>query len=54
MIKKFEVEVCVDPDELSEEQRRHFDHWVRPEDICKDPKMVHLISSSTVKQVLLP
>ena len=53
--------VCVcacmstDPDglpKLSEKQRRHLDHWVRPDDICEDPKMVYLVSSFTVKQVM--
>lgn len=44
-----------DPDglpKLSEKQRRHLDHWVRPDDICEDPKMVYLVSSFTVKQVM--
>jgi len=43
-----------DPDglpKLSDKQKRHFDRWVRPDDICEDPKMVYLISSFTVKQV---
>ena len=53
----FELAVCVpaDPDglpKLSEKQRRHLDHWVRPDDICEDPKMVYLVSSFTVKQVM--
>ena len=52
-----ELAVCVpaDPDglpKLSEKQRRYLDHWVRPDDICEDPKMVYLVSSFTVKQVM--
>ena len=47
--------MSTDPDglpKLSEKQRRHLDHWVRPDDICEDPKMVYLVSSFTVKQVM--
>ena len=48
------VSVCTDPDglpKLAEKQKKYLDRWVRPDDICEDPKMVYLISSFTVKQV---
>ena len=46
--------MCTDPDglpKLAEKQKKYLDRWVRPDDICEDPKMVYLISSFTVKQV---
>lgn len=38
---------------LSTKQRDSFECWMRPEDICQLPTMVHLISSFTIKQTLI-
>ena len=46
--------VNVDPDglpALAAKQKKYFMSWMRPDDICEDPKMVYLVSSFTVKQV---
>ena len=43
-----------DPDgllRLSDKQRTHFSNWLRPFDISDSPKMIHLISSFSIKQV---
>ena len=45
-----------DPDgllPLSDKQRGRFEGWVRPEDMCQLPVMLHLISSFTIKQTLI-
>lgn len=36
---------------LSDKQRAHFSGWLRPFDISDSPKMIHLISSLSIKQV---
>ena len=36
---------------LSDKQKLNFMGWMRPYDICDNPKMVHLISSFSIKQV---
>ena len=36
---------------LSNEQIAQLGEWMRPHEICDHPKMVHLISSLTIKQV---
>lgn len=36
---------------LSDKQKAHFDSWLRPFDISDSPKMIHLISSFSIKQV---
>ena len=36
---------------LSEKQRANFNVWLRPNDLCDSPKMIHLISSLSIKQV---
>jgi hypothetical protein len=38
---------------LSEKQKRHFQDWQRPFDLSESPKMIHLISSFSIKQVPL-
>lgn len=43
-----------DPDglpQLSTKQRSSIMNWMRPYDICDNPRMVHLISSFSIKQV---
>lgn len=35
---------------LSEKQRSSIMGWMRPYDICDNPKMIHLISSFSIKQ----
>lgn len=43
-----------DPDglpALAAKQKSHFQGWMRPHELCELPKMVHLISSFTIKQV---
>ena len=43
-----------DPDgliRLSDQQRKHFHGWLRPFDISDSPKMIHIISSLSIKQV---
>ena len=43
-----------DPDglpALAEKQRSQLKGWLRPAELCEDPKMVYLISSFTIKQV---
>jgi hypothetical protein len=39
--------------QLSTKQRSSILNWMRPYDICDNPRMVHLISSFSIKQVLL-
>ena len=36
---------------LANKQKAQFGAWMRPHEICDHPKMVHLISSLTIKQV---
>lgn len=36
---------------LSSEQKTRLGTWMRPHEICDHPKMIHLISSLTIKQV---
>ena len=36
---------------LASKQKAQFGAWMRPHQICDHPKMVHLISSLTIKQV---
>ena len=36
---------------LSSEQKTRLGAWLRPHEICDHPKMIHLISSLTIKQV---
>ncbi len=36
---------------LSDKQKARMKGWVRPSEICDHPRMVHLISSFTIKQV---
>ena len=36
---------------LSSEQKTRLGAWMRPHEICDHPKMIHLISSLTIKQV---
>ena len=36
---------------LSSQQNAQLGEWMRPHEICDHPKMVHLISSFTIKQV---
>ena len=38
---------------LAAKQKSHFHAWMRPHEMCELPKMVHLISSFTIKQVCL-
>ena len=38
---------------LAAKQKSHFQAWMRPHELCELPKMVHLISSFTIKQVTL-
>ena len=43
-----------DPDgliKLSEKQKSRLAGWMRPGEICENPKMAHLISSFSIKQV---
>lgn len=43
-----------DPDglpALAEKQKSKLKGWMRPTELCEDPKMVYLISSFTIKQV---
>ena len=43
-----------DPDGLpglAAKQKSHFQGWMRPHELCDLPKMVHLISSFSIKQV---
>ena len=43
-----------DPDglpALAEKQKSRLKGWLRPTELCEDPKMVYLISSFTIKQV---
>ena len=43
-----------DPDgllPLAAKQKSNFHAWMRPHELCELPKMVHLISSFTIKQV---
>ena len=37
---------------LATKQKAQLGGWMRPHDICDNPKMVHLISSLTIKQVI--
>ena len=37
--------------QLSSKQKSNFMGWMRPYDICDNPRMVHLISSFSIKQV---
>ena len=37
--------------QLSTKQRSNILNWMRPYDICDNPRMVHLISSFSIKQV---
>ena len=44
----------VDPDglpKLAEKQKARLAGWQRPGEICDNPKMCHLISSLSIKQV---
>ena len=47
--------VCgADPDglpALAEKQKKQLQGWVRPDDICDDPKMIKMVSSMAIKQV---
>lgn len=36
---------------LSDKQKPHFSGWLRPFDISDSPRMIHLISSFSIKQV---
>ena len=36
---------------LADKQRSNIMGWMRPYDICDNPKMIHLISSFSIKQV---
>ena len=38
---------------LSDKQKAHFGGWHRPYDLSDSPKMIHLISSFSIKQVCL-
>jgi calpain-7 len=45
-----------DPDgllALAAKQKSHFQGWMRPHELCELPKMVHLISSFTIKQSII-
>ncbi len=45
-----------DPDgipRLAEKQKTRLGGWIRPGEICENPKMAHLISSLSIKQVLI-
>ena len=37
---------------LSDKQRPHFHSWFRPFDLSDSPRMIHLISSFSIKQVM--
>ena len=46
--------LCADPDglpALAEKQKKQLQGWVRPDDICDDPKMIKMVSSMAIKQV---
>ena len=46
----------VDPDglpKLAEKQKARLAGWQRPGEICDNPKMCHLISSLSIKQVII-
>ena len=36
---------------LAEKQKARLKGWMRPTELCEDPRMVYLISSFTIKQV---
>ena len=43
-----------DPDglpALADKQKSQLQGWVRPDDICDDPKMIKMVSSMAIKQV---
>ena len=45
----------VDPDglpALAEKQKARLAGWQRPGEICENPRMAHLISSFSIKQVI--
>lgn len=46
----------IDPDglpPLAEKQKARLAGWLRPGEICENPKMAHLISSLSIKQVCM-
>lgn len=46
-----------DPDglpALADKQKSQLQGWVRPDDICDDPKMIKMVSSMAIKQVGMP
>ena len=46
--------LCTDPDglpSLADKQKSRLQGWVRPDDICDDPKMIKMVSSMAIKQV---
>ena len=48
--------LCADPDglpALADKQKAQLQGWVRPDDICDDPKMIKMVSSMAIKQASL-
>lgn len=51
----FKLPFC-DPEgklSLSPKQRDSFSHWVRPEDICYDPKVIELVDCFSIRQTVV-
>ncbi|XP_065834717.1 calpain-7-like [Oscarella lobularis] len=38
---------------LAPKQKKNFDKWIRPSDVCSDPKMIVAISSDSIRQTVV-